>query len=205
MGRRSAAAGGDERGGAERPLVLVIEDNEHDWEIYGKVLWYNGFDVLLARTGEEGLALIEGRRPGLVLLDLVLPGMSGIEVSRHLRANPETATIPVVVLSAQRAIEHSREAAEMDCVRYLEKPISPLTVLHVAEEVLGRPPLPGNDPDAAGPPDEDDPPADHGSAPRRRSFGEGRDAPLTAKPWAASPLPRGGGSMGDGPGRRGRS
>lgn len=142
------------RKGPTRPLILVIEDNEHDWEIYGKLLWYNGFDVLLARDGEQGLARVRERQPDLVLLDLVLPKMSGIEVSRRMRADPKTKRTPIVVLSAQRAMAHRREAEALDCIRYLEKPISPLAVLHVAEEVLGRPPLPGDRPDSAPPPDE---------------------------------------------------
>jgi CheY-like chemotaxis protein len=68
-----------------RGLVLVVEDNPNDWEIYGKILWYNGFDVLYAQDGATACELLERYRPDLVLLDLMLPDMDGFELCRRLK------------------------------------------------------------------------------------------------------------------------
>lgn len=133
----------------ERPLVLVVEDDRHDWEIYGKILWYNGFDVLCAADGVTGLRLARERRPDLVLLDLALPEMDGLELCRRLKQPASTPAVPVVVLSARSRARFGEEARGAGCDRYLEKPQSPLQVLHEVEKVIGPAP-----PGAAGPPPE---------------------------------------------------
>ena len=82
-----------------RKLVLVIDDNEAERKLYGGLLWYNGFDVSLAVTGEDGLRLAHDQSPDLILLDMMLPGINGVEVCRTLKADPRTSNAPVVALS----------------------------------------------------------------------------------------------------------
>lgn len=125
-----------------RQLVLAVEDEEHDWLIYGKLLWYNGFDVIHAETAEEGLRLAEQYEPDLILADVILPGMNGIELCRALKARSRTQGIPVVVLTGRREREFGERARDAGCVRYLEKPIGPVDVLHAVEDLVGRPPPP---------------------------------------------------------------
>lgn len=128
----------------ERPLVLVVEDNPHDWEIYGKILWYNGFDVLYAADGTEGLRLCLEHAPDLVLLDVGLPDMTGLELCSELRGHAGSASIPVVILSARPRAEYEARALRAGCTQYMEKPAGPLDVLREVERLVGRPPLPGD-------------------------------------------------------------
>jgi DNA-binding response OmpR family regulator len=128
-----------------RPLVLLVEDDPNELEIYGKVLWYNGFDLIQRGDGDEGVAAAREYVPDLVLVDLLLPGANGIEVCRRIRADPRTAHVPVVALTAQSEEEFGLLARGVGCQRYLEKPIGALDVLKVVEEVVGRPPPPGDD------------------------------------------------------------
>ena len=131
----------------KRQLVIVAEDERHDWEIYGKMLWYNGFDVLHAEDGEEALQLIRSHLPDLVILDLMLPKVDGLEICRRVRAESATDDIPVIALSARSEREYGSRARAVGFTSYLEKPIGPLAVLRTVEELIGRPPPPGLDPE----------------------------------------------------------
>jgi DNA-binding response OmpR family regulator len=128
---------------SRRPLILAIEDNPHDWEIYGKILCYNGFDVMLAADGEEGLELARRHAPDLVLLDLMIPRVDGLDVCRLLKSDPDTSGMKVIVLSSRERARWEPLARSAGADSYLEKPISPVNVLHEVEQMIGRAPLPG--------------------------------------------------------------
>lgn len=140
--RAPAAREGDRK----RQLVVVAEDEPHEWEMYGKLLWYNGFDVIHARDGEQALALVRAHRPDLVILDLMLPKVDGLEVCRRLKGDDATRGIPVIALSARARWEMESKATAVGCMDYLEKPIGPLAVLHAVEDLIGRAPPAGADP-----------------------------------------------------------
>ena len=129
----------------KRQLVIVVEDERHEWEIYGKILWYNGFDVLHAEDGEEALDLIRGHRPDLIILDLMLPKVDGLEICRRVKAERSMAEIPVIALSARSEREYGSRARAAGFTGYLEKPIGPLAVLRAVEDIIGRPPPAGVD------------------------------------------------------------
>ena len=80
--------------------ILVIEDNTSLRELYHHVLSQDGFDVTTAEDGQKGLALAQANKPDLILLDLMLPKMSGSDVLLRLRADPDTAGIPILIFSA---------------------------------------------------------------------------------------------------------
>jgi CheY-like chemotaxis protein len=105
-------------------VILVVEDNERNLKLLRDVLEYAGYDVRTARTAEDGITLAVSEPPDLVLMDLQLPGIDGMEALRRLRASPLTASIPVVAVTAQ-AMKNDRERAlEVGFDGYLEKPIS---------------------------------------------------------------------------------
>ena len=105
-------------------VILVVEDNERNLKLLRDVLEYAGYDVRVARTGEDGISLAASEPPDLVLMDLQLPGIDGMEALRRLRENPRTADIPVVAVTAQ-AMKHDRERAlDAGFNGYIEKPIS---------------------------------------------------------------------------------
>ncbi|CAN5897059.1 hypothetical protein BH23GEM9_BH23GEM9_31670 [soil metagenome] len=126
-----------------RPLILVVEDNPHDWEIYGKILWYNGFDCIYAANGIEGLSLARQHRPDVIVLDIGLPGIDGLELCRRLHAEPATRDMPVIFLTAAPARDFEHAADKAGCAQYIEKPASPVELLHAVEALVGRAPPAG--------------------------------------------------------------
>jgi len=130
-----------------RKLVLVIDDNDAERELYGRLLWYNGFDVAYAETGEEGVELARKEPPDLVLLDMMLPGIDGLEVCNRIKHDTPATSVPVVALSARKERELGAAARSLGCAKYLEKPISPLEVLYEVEQLIGRAPAPGDNPE----------------------------------------------------------
>ncbi len=103
--------------------VLIVEDNARNLKLVRDVLSHAGYEVLEAGDGEAGVALAAERLPGLILLDVNLPGIDGVEALARLRAEPSTAAIPVIALTAY-AMKSDRarfEAAGFD--GYLEKPV----------------------------------------------------------------------------------
>jgi two-component system cell cycle response regulator DivK len=105
-------------------VILVVEDNERNLKLVRDVLEYGGYDVRVARTAEDGIALAVKEPPDLVLMDLQLPGIDGMEALRRLRENPRTADVPVVAVTAQAMKQDRERALEAGFNGYIEKPIS---------------------------------------------------------------------------------
>ena len=105
-------------------VILVVEDNERNLKLLRDVLEYAGYDVRAARTAEEGITLAVNDPPHLVLMDLRLPGIDGVEALRRLRESPRTAGIPVVAVTAQTMKQDRERALEAGFDGYVEKPIS---------------------------------------------------------------------------------
>lgn len=100
-------------------LVLVVDDDPDIVDLLADALGTEGYDVLTA-VGGDAIQLAHDRQPSLILLDLMMPGMDGVEVSMRLRADPSTARIPIVIMSAQEhLLETSRDMLVDD---YLAKP-----------------------------------------------------------------------------------
>ena len=106
-------------------LILVVEDNELNLKLVRDVLRHAGYEVMEARTGEQGVALAAERRPDLVLMDLQLPGIDGTEAMRQLRANALTEAVPVVAVTAFAMREDRDRAFQAGFDGYVEKPFSP--------------------------------------------------------------------------------
>jgi two-component system, cell cycle response regulator DivK len=104
--------------------ILVVEDNERNLKLVCDVLRFAGYDVIEARSGEQGVALAEECRPDLVLMDLQLPRMDGMEALRLLRQSPRTREVPVVAVTAFAMKQDHVRAARAGFDGYLEKPIS---------------------------------------------------------------------------------
>jgi two-component system, cell cycle response regulator DivK len=120
-------------------LILVVEDNERNRKLVRDVLTATGYRLLESDTGEDGVRLAREHHPALVLMDIQLPGIDGIEALRRLRADPATAAIPVVAVTAS-AMSHDRQkilAAGFD--GYQPKPISVRPFLAFVREILDRP------------------------------------------------------------------
>ena len=116
--------------------VLVVEDNEKNMKLFRDVLQASGFATLEATTAEEGLELALTRRPGLVLMDVQLPGVDGIEALARLRADERTAAIPVLALTAQAMRGDRERFVEAGFDGYLAKPVNVLELIEVVKGYL---------------------------------------------------------------------
>ncbi len=116
-------------GSKPRPLVIVIEDEPTQRALLTRVLEHEGYEVLAIADGEAGLRAIVEFAPDLVLLDLNLPRMDGYEISRRLRADPITATLPVIVITAHTATEDMVAALDAGADDFLAKPVQQAELL----------------------------------------------------------------------------
>ena len=105
-------------------VILVVEDNERNLKLLRDVLEYAGYDVRVARTAEDGITSAVSEPPDLVLMDLQLPGIDGMEALRQLRESSRTADIPVVAVTAQAMKQDRERALDAGFNGYVEKPIS---------------------------------------------------------------------------------
>ena len=104
--------------------LLIIEDNRHLREILASILHTSGYVVMEAATGVQGIETALAEQPSLILLDLDLPDISGIETARILKQNPVTTAIPIVACSAMSGSEWRDIALSAGMDDYLQKPIS---------------------------------------------------------------------------------
>ena len=116
--------------------ILCVEDNETNVFLISRVLRRAGFSVLVARDGEEGVEMAKSNRPGLILMDLTLPGIDGLEATRRIKAAPETETIPVVALSAHSEDEKAAQARAAGCADYAGKPLDLRALLTTIQTLL---------------------------------------------------------------------
>jgi CheY-like chemotaxis protein len=105
------------------PLILVVDDNAAGQLLVSTVLQLEGFRVDSAGSSEEVLERLNARAPDLILMDVQLPGQDGLALTRQLKADPATATIPIVALTAHAMASHREEALAAGCSGYITKPI----------------------------------------------------------------------------------
>ena len=121
--------------------ILIVEDEPDIAEVLAYNLTKDGFAVELADRGDEALAQIQRDPPDLILLDLMLPGLDGLELTRALKRNPATASIPLIMLTARSEEVDRIVGFELGADDYISKPFSPREVVLRAKAVLRRAPL----------------------------------------------------------------
>jgi two-component system alkaline phosphatase synthesis response regulator PhoP len=118
--------------------ILVVDDEQAILELVRYNLAKRGYRVLLAETGESALSLGSNDLPDLIVLDLMLPGIDGLDVCRHLKANPQTQHIPVILLTARGQEEDIATGMEMGADDYITKPFSPKVLISRIRAALRR-------------------------------------------------------------------
>lgn len=103
--------------------ILLVEDNELNRDMLSRRLQRRSFEVVMAFDGEEGIRMATEERPDLILMDMSLPKVDGWEATRTLKANPETASIPVIALTAHAMKEDEQKARDAGCDDYDTKPV----------------------------------------------------------------------------------
>ena len=119
-------------------VILIIEDNARNLKLARDILNYVGYRTLEAENGEDGLALARAELPHLVLMDVQLPGMDGVEALGRLRTDPLTADIPVVALTAFAMKDDRDRLLAVGFDAYLEKPLNVREFPIQIAAVLGR-------------------------------------------------------------------
>jgi two-component system alkaline phosphatase synthesis response regulator PhoP len=120
------------------PTVLVVDDDP----VIQKLLQVNfemeGYDVVIAGDGEEGLAMAREERPDLVLLDVMMPKMNGLDVAAALRADEVTEAIPIIMLSAKAQASDVQAGLDLGVDDYVTKPFDPLELLERVNALITR-------------------------------------------------------------------
>ena len=105
-------------------LILIVEDNDKNMKLVRDVLQVDGYTTLEAVTGEDGVALAQQRKPDLILMDIQLPGINGIEALRILRADQATAAIPIIAVTASVMQQDRKMITEAGFDAYVGKPLN---------------------------------------------------------------------------------
>ena len=116
--------------------VLLVEDNLDNRTIYRTILEHFAFQVLEAMDGEQGVRLARELLPDIVLMDISIPIIDGHEATRILKADPTTASIPIIALTAHATREDRALAAEAGCDAYISKPAEPNYVVSEVRRLL---------------------------------------------------------------------
>lgn len=103
--------------------LLIVEDNEMNRMIFRDILTAAGYEILEAATAEDAFSVARSEPLDLILMDIQLPGMDGLEAVRILKDDPATRSIPVVALTAHAMAAHRERALEAGCSGYISKPI----------------------------------------------------------------------------------
>ena len=119
--------------------ILIIDDDPDTLALVGSFLVGNGFEMATAPGGSEGIALASTFHPHLILLDVLMPEMSGLEVFKNLQSDSELSSIPVIFLTAIEQKEFSAATLVLGAERYITKPFEWEDLLSQVNAVLGKP------------------------------------------------------------------
>lgn len=130
----------DDAHGTIPKRILIVDDEPHIRRILATRLTAEGFEVAEASNGEEGLESIEEIPPDLVLLDLMMPGATGLEVLSEIRSRAEHGAMPVIILTAKGQDTDRELALAGGATDFVTKPFSPMKLVSRIHEILGPPP-----------------------------------------------------------------
>jgi len=116
--------------------ILVIEDNETNIYLIGFILKKNGYEAIEARTGEEGVELAMKDKPDLILMDIQLPGIDGLETTKRIRKLEVDRKTPIIALTSYAMTGDREKSLAAGCTGYIEKPINPDTFMGEIEKYL---------------------------------------------------------------------
>ena len=119
-------------------LILIVEDNPKNLKLVRDTLQVRGYRTIEAGTGEEGVQLAREQHPAVVLMDIQLPGISGVEAFRELRADPATRAIPVIAVTASVMAQERQKVMAAGFDGFQGKPISVRELLETVRQILDK-------------------------------------------------------------------
>lgn len=121
--------------------ILLVEDNEMNRDMLSRRLKRKGYDVVSATDGARGITMAQNEDPDLILMDISLPIMDGLQATRHLKADPETKRIPIIALTAHAMAGDREKCLDAGCNDYATKPVEFPQLLAKIESFLDSPTL----------------------------------------------------------------
>jgi len=125
--------------GSMTKTVLIVEDNELNMKLFHDLLDAHGYDTLQTRNGMEALKLARDHKPDLILMDIQLPEVSGLEVTKWLKDDDELRAIPVIAVTAFAMKGDEERIREGGCEAYISKPIAVATFIETVRQFIGEP------------------------------------------------------------------
>ncbi len=122
----------------DQKTVMIIEDETDAAEMFAEMMRVNGFRVLKMYSSTPAIPMILKEKPDVIILDIMMPDISGLEVLRYMRREPSLFSIPVIVVSAKSMPSDIKIGIEAGASMYLTKPVGFLDLKHAVEKVLGR-------------------------------------------------------------------
>ena len=120
----------------ERKTVLVVEDNELNMKLFHDLLEVQGYNIVQTNDGRDALELARQHRPDLILMDIQLPEISGLDITRSIKADDELSTIPVIAVTAFAMKGDEERIRNGGCEAYIAKPISVVSFLETVDRFL---------------------------------------------------------------------
>ena len=120
----------------KKKRIVVVEDNETNMYLINFILEKNDYEVIKAPSGEEAIELVAKEKPDLVIMDIDLPGIDGLETTRRIRQSEADGNIPIVALTSYAMTGDREKALDAGCTGYIEKPINPEAFMSQIEEYL---------------------------------------------------------------------
>lgn len=116
--------------------VLVVEDNSNNMKLITLVLNKHGYETIGAMTGEEGVEKAGTEKPDLILMDILLPDIDGLETTRRIRKIDSMQKVPIIAITSYAMAGDREKIVEAGCNGYFEKPINPLTIVGDIEKIV---------------------------------------------------------------------
>lgn len=117
--------------------ILIVEDNDLNMKLFNDLLQAHGYETMQTKDGREVVGIVRQKRPDLILMDIQLPEISGLEVTRMLKDDPELKSIPVIAVTAFAMKGDEEKIREGGCEGYIAKPISVVSFLQTVQKFLG--------------------------------------------------------------------
>lgn len=116
--------------------ILIIEDNEKNIYLMNFILTKKGYQVITAKTGEEGVEAAVKEKPDLIIMDIQLPGIDGLEATKKIRGSDADGSIPIVAVTSYALSGDKEKILKAGCNGYIEKPINPETFIEQIENFI---------------------------------------------------------------------
>ena len=137
---RKGEGGSDEpavpQGAGQKATILVVDDSPTEVHVFKKILEKQGYTILVAKDGQEGIDLAKRSHPDLILMDVVMPVLNGFQATRQLKNSAETADIPVIMVTTKGEPVQVEEAFLAGCSDYVTKPLNKLELLEKVSKYM---------------------------------------------------------------------